>query len=309
MAQLVSHATLLLDELNGILTEIVQVLEASTLERYIKQQNPFASIASAYSPEQSRPPRIGYRWAEPDTEVAARQSKLNRRYSTWFQLFKMLFMNSPQGQLAEIANTNAMIESWIKYRYAGRIPSSVREAVEACKQTAQRYFNILNDAIVAARDRYIIIVDTSAIVDAPDVQSYGRVIGHTDYTVVILPTVIAELDGLKKARRENVGPKASQIIKQVESWQAQGNILQGIPLSTTVTVKMTATEPNFAQAPSWFDPTVNDDRIIVSALEVQRDHPDAIVSLMASDVNMRNKAQVAYLPCIKPSDVVPGTSP
>lgn len=58
---------------------------------------------------------------------------------------------------------------------------------------------------------------------------------------------------------------------------------------------MVASEPNFDKTLSWLDRDNNDDRIIASALEIQRDNPSSAVCLVTSDINLQNKTEMARL--------------
>ena len=63
----------------------------------------------------------------------------------------------------------------------------------------------------------------------------------------------------------------------------------------TIKLKMVASEPNFDRTLSWLDRENNDDRIIASALEIQRDNPSSAVCLVTSDINLQNKIEMARL--------------
>ena len=75
----------------------------------------------------------------------------------------------------------------------------------------------------------------------------------------------------------------------------QGNLLEGVIVYKTITVKMVATEPNFEKTLKWLDPKNEDDRIIASALQIQVQNPSDKVVLVTSDINLQNKAQLACL--------------
>ena len=51
---------------------------------------------------------------------------------------------------------------------------------------------------------------------------------------------------------------------------------------------------------SWLDPTIDDDRIIASVLEVQAANPSDQVVLVTGDINLLNKAEAA---CIDHAEV------
>lgn len=65
-----------------------------------------------------------------------------------------------------------------------------------------------------------------------------------------------------------------------------------------ITVVADPREPDFARLPDWLNPQVPDDRVLAGALEVQAEHPSSVVILVASDLNLQNKAEVVGLPRI-----------
>jgi len=68
-----------------------------------------------------------------------------------------------------------------------------------------------------------------------------------------------------------------------------------VTVEKTIKLKMVASEPNFDRTLSWLDRENNDDRIIASALEIQRDNPSSAVCLVTSDINLQNKIEMARL--------------
>jgi len=141
----------------------------------------------------------------------------------------------------------------------------------------------------------IIIPDTNALVQYPDPVAY-RQLFVSPFTLLILPTVLSELDKLKiNHRNEDFRNKAKAAIKRLKGFRMQGDVLTGITVDKTITVKMVATEPNFEKTLKWLDPNHEDDRIIASALDLQVHHPADSVILVTSDINLQNKAQAAML--------------
>jgi predicted ribonuclease YlaK len=63
------------------------------------------------------------------------------------------------------------------------------------------------------------------------------------------------------------------------------------------------TEPRMDNLPLWLDPANKDDRIIASALEIQRGNPLTTVVLVSGDINLQNKAEMAFLSCAEPPDI------
>ena len=89
----------------------------------------------------------------------------------------------------------------------------------------------------------------------------------------------------------------------------QGSVLDGVTVAKTITVQMVPTEPRLADLPSWLDPDNKDDRIIASSLEIQGAQPSATVVLVTDDINLQNKAEMAFLPWAEPPEPLPKAVP
>jgi hypothetical protein len=155
---------------------------------------------------------------------------------------------------------------------------------------------------------FVLVPDTNALLKAADPAQYSDVIDSTSFTFVILPTVLSELDGLKRSRAtQAVGDKAEKVIRIVKGLRKQGSVLEGVTVAKTITVKMIPTEPRMADLPSWLDPNNQDDRIIGSVLEIQSARPSTVVVLVTDDMNLQNKAEMAFLPWAEPPELATKT--
>ncbi len=115
-----------------------------------------------------------------------------------------------------------------------------------------------------------------------------------DNTVVILGTVLQELDKLKIAPGET-GFHAREAIRELESVRRLGHIVSGIPSSGGGTIKV---EPDGVRAenlPLGYDISVPDNRIISACLSLQKQSADQPVILVSDDVSMRINAAACGL--------------
>jgi predicted ribonuclease YlaK len=153
-------------------------------------------------------------------------------------------------------------------------------------------------------EREIILVpDTNSLISAPDLAKYSTIIDTDTYTIILVPTVLNELDSLKILHRnQDVRDKSKSIIKRIKGLRNQGSLLKGVLINKSVTVRTIAKEPNFNETIHWLDSTNNDDRIIASILEIQCSSPSSIVILVTSDINLQNKAEMANLPFLEPPE-------
>jgi hypothetical protein len=143
----------------------------------------------------------------------------------------------------------------------------------------------------------IVVPDTNVLVRSPELARYAQVLGTTDYTVVLVAPVLAELDLLKTGRsNQAVRERARKVSERIKEWRRRGPLHRGVKVQHQVLVRAEAREPSFQATLSWLDATVTDDRIIAATLELQRRHPTDRLVLLTGDVNLLAKADVAGLP-------------
>ena len=126
--------------------------------------------------------------------------------------------------------------------------------------------------------------------------------------MILLPTVLRELDQLKVTHRnEDVPKKAEGLITRIKGYRARGSLTEGVPLRKGAsTLRGVATEPDMAASLSWLDAGNDDDRLLASFLEVMRQYPHSAVILVTRDINLQNKAELARVCFAEPPDVKKG---
>ncbi|MBZ0173512.1 MAG: hypothetical protein K8E66_14100, partial [Phycisphaerales bacterium] len=79
------------------------------------------------------------------------------------------------------------------------------------------------------------------------------------FTVVLTPTVLAELDELKIAHRNpDVRTKAERVIRQIKEYGRRGDLRVGVPiLSGRITARAIAVEPRMDESLPWLDAVNN----------------------------------------------------
>lgn len=289
--QVVHFAIRLEQQLQSIEQQGIDLLDASTIKK--RYHDPFSEVILVIN---------DYFW-EGNEKQKHVQIKLLRKYSSWFEHFQMLFYDSPAATQKQIRDTDARIRKWIEKENGWHVPPSIDEAKRKFQEELQVYYTLLQIFETSDQAEIILVPDTNALIKAPDLASYGSVVGQAEYTVVILPTVLSELDKLKITHRnEEFRGKVESVIRRLKGLRQQGSMHEGVTVNRTVTVKMIAKEPDFKRTLSWLDPENNDDRIIAATLEVQREEPSSMVILVTTDINHQNKAEMANIPFIEPSE-------
>jgi hypothetical protein len=145
----------------------------------------------------------------------------------------------------------------------------------------------------------LLVVDTSALLDRPDLQEWRLDGGR--WTVVLVPQVHAELDDRKRDARTREA--AQKVIRQIEEFDRRGDTFTGVPLSGKLTVREIATSPDMSETLPWLQADVPDDAIIAAALDLMWADLTCGVAVTASDRNVRNKARLAGLGIVHPDEL------
>jgi hypothetical protein len=286
----------LFSQLQEIKNDFIELLNLSTLERYIDQGNQFAAALGGRSISE----RIRFRWIPLPHELEEKQIKISHRFEKWYLQFEGLLIETPEQTKNKLHSHNLNVASFIKYRTIGKNVNSNSEAVNMFEEAIKPFFEFLNELINHSYNEIILIPDTNVIIEWPNVEEYGSFFKISNYLVIFTSTVIGELDDLKIKRLEkDFHQKVTDAIHYLYALHDKGDVINGVKLNNGVTAIMRATDPNFSNLPSWINPNNNDDKIIGSVLELQREKPGAKIIVISNDINMNNKCSLANIPCIK----------
>lgn len=131
-----------------------------------------------------------------------------------------------------------------------------------------------------------IVVDTNVILF--DSQAILR-FGEADVHIPI--SVIEEVDRFKRDQGEN-GRNARQFSRFVDVLREKGSLAKGVQINNSESMVFINTDLMLAGMPSELDPLKADNRILNTALDLQKQHPDVKVELITKDINLRIKADV-----------------
>ncbi|MBX2988742.1 MAG: PhoH family protein [Bdellovibrionaceae bacterium] len=132
-----------------------------------------------------------------------------------------------------------------------------------------------------------IVIDTNVILfDALAMIKMGE----GDIHIPI--SVIEEIDRFKRDQGEN-GRNARQFSRFIDVLRAKGSLAQGVPIdSNPETYVYISTDLVMAGMPTELDVVKADNRILMTALALQKQHPRHKVELISKDINLRIKADV-----------------
>jgi PhoH-like ATPase len=131
-----------------------------------------------------------------------------------------------------------------------------------------------------------IVVDTNVILF--DAQAILR-LGEADVHIPI--SVIEEVDKFKRDQGEN-GRNARQFSRFIDVLRAKGSLANGVQLDNSETKVFINTDLMLGGMPPEFDQVKADNRILNTAMALQKQHPSIKVELITKDINLRIKADV-----------------
>lgn len=132
-----------------------------------------------------------------------------------------------------------------------------------------------------------IVLDTNVILF--DAQAMMK-LGEADIHIPI--SVIEEVDRFKRDQGEN-GRNARQFSRFIDVLRAKGSLAQGVQLdSHGETYVYISTDMLMTGMPTELDALKADNRILSTALALQKQHPRTKVELITKDINLRIKADV-----------------
>lgn len=269
---------------------IERMLDNSTIGKKTYENDPNSSIQFGFlgSP---------YYWKKKDEK---NQIQAKQLYEAFYFQFKPLLKYAGSNTKQKLDKANEKIKKIINQEEA---PISIEKAKKSIKKQLGNFNNFLQ--LLNDKQSVIVIVpDTNAIINYPDPIVYKNDINNS-FDYIVLPTVLSELDKHKlNHKNEGFRKKVSSIIKRLKGYRKQGNVLKGVTIHKSITVKMIATEPNFEVLPSWLDQDNNDDRIIASILLLQIENPTNIYIFVTSDLNCQNKAQMASIDVFDTDDLL-----
>lgn len=282
MKTYIEHLTIQLDSIKQTMFEL---LDNSRIK--FRRDDPYSKIVFI-APTQY--------WDNPNEIEQKLQINLKKSYGHWIETFKLFTENSPEASKRKIDETDKFIISWIEKESDWGIPNTIAEAKSKFENEIKFFYDTLYLYSNNGKKEIIILPDTNALIQKPDPKSYKALTESDRLTIVFLPTVLSELDELKiKTSNPDFQKKVKSVITRLKGYRQQGNIVDGVIVEKTIKLKMIASEPNFNRTLSWLDRENNDDRIIASALEIQRDNPSSVVCLVTSDINLQNKTEMTRL--------------
>ena len=131
-----------------------------------------------------------------------------------------------------------------------------------------------------------VVIDTNVILfDAFALLKFGDADIHIPFAV------IEEVDKFKRDQGEN-GRNARQFSRFIDVLRNKGSLAQGVQIDNHETIVYITTDLGMSGLHSELDQTKADNRILSTALALQKQNPRMKVELITKDINLRIKADV-----------------
>jgi rRNA-processing protein FCF1 len=305
----VSIVDRLLCDLDRIDSAMFEFLDGLDIRKYdagavIQSFRP-AHSTTGYSREpQSHSPIWLYGFAPLNETSRVRQSALLKQHTSWFEQLAVLFQGAPKKANDALQKANEQVTRLIEQdEPPWGFPSTIEEVKRRYQTYAQPFRSLLG--ALRSEDREIVIVpDTNALCACTDWLRYAEIAGAPAFSIVILSTVLGELDAFQTDGRksQDFREKANKVVRIVKGLRAQGALSEGVKVHRTINIRLRAPEPNFNETLAWLDRQNHDDRIVASILELQRESPSSVIVLVTRDINLQNKAEAAKIPSAEPPE-------
>jgi hypothetical protein len=241
-----------------------------------------------------------YEWNDLSTEGKQKRSALFTRFNNFCEMVEFILAKQPDDIIYEFSEHRSEIHDYITQNNQVWI-SSTKEVFQKVVESLNRLLSLIDFNYSNSFDSVIVVPDTNALLFNPNIEEWSFQ-EFEKYDLLLLPTVLSELDKLKIYGKSNeFRDKAKGVLNRIKEYRRRGLLTEGVTLKSGFSnIKAIAIEPTFEKTLSWLDSNNNDDRILTSFLEVTREYLNCSVLLVTSDINLQNKAEFARLPFIEP---------
>jgi rRNA-processing protein FCF1 len=241
-------------------------------------------------------------WCDDDTLIGPR-TRLLERFEEWISLFELLHRSAIPATRERIDRSLELLRSWLT-RPGG--DHSVPATTDKALARAGKSFEELRALITLAvhEDAEVLVVpDTNALLRQPDLAVHARAVTGGPCTVVLMPTVMAELDDLKdRGRTPDVRDQAARAVRRIKGLRDRGDLRTGVCVEGRVSFRAEHREVRTRDVLDWLDPDVPDDRLLASVLDLQARHAAATVVIVTGDMNLQTKAAAVGVPFVERPD-------
>jgi hypothetical protein len=247
------------------------------------------------------------KWGELDDSIRQVQSRVLEEYQRFSSTLEFFLNKQPENTIKNFQESKKIIlsviqQDWEQNTSFGNCDLAFSEAEKAIGEQIK----LLNRLYTISQNKFVIVPDTNALLFNPDIQNWSFD-SIEQFSIVLMPTVLSELDKLKMdSRSESVRQKSEKLIRQIKEYKRRGKLTEGVPIvKNKIQLVAIAVEPIISASLSWLDlEHSDDDRLLASCFEIMRRMLNSQVILSTRDINLRNKAEFAHLSFVEPPKVI-----
>ena len=287
-----SYVDTLISELRQIESDYAGILEGSEIYHYDPNSRGGGIVFIGAATQH---------WRETSDEVTGRRMRTLGQLRDWRPRFQLLFPHPTPEVSKVLKERGAHLERWLvrKDENDHSIPSSIPAAVTRVREDFSALVGLTNMLPIDQWPTRVVL-DTNALIDNPNVAAYQLAFPR-GYLVHLLPTVLRELDELKRSgRTPELRENASRANRRLKGIRVNKTSSDVINVEADVFLRFEHIEPRGDSLPSWLDLTVPDDRLVASTLLLQSEHPGSQVHVVTGDVNLQTKLSAIGLPFLDP---------
>jgi PIN domain len=286
-------------------------VESQRLRDLLRELLAHSSIRRWHNPNVDGFVYVGgnYAWNQFNAEAIQIQAKILEEYRRFFAVVRTLLREQTEGALGKLEQADSTILEVIQQQatvYTDDADKYFKRAITALESQVE----LLEGLYGPSDAKPFVVPDTNALIFNPDLEKW-KFDGTPQFTLVLIPAVLSELDSLKVNHRvETVREKAEKVISRIKEYRrraaaAGGRLTDGAVVVTGVSnIIAIAVEPKMEASLPWLDPASKDDQILASVIEVMRMRPRSPVLLVTRDINLQNKAEFANIPFVEPPDPI-----
>lgn len=244
-----------------------------------------------------------YSWEPLLVEGRRLQSKLRDDYERYFAILNCLLRKQNSDVQDSLQQNHSTITDAIEQQN-GTFKSSLEEVFEEFQNSIKNQIELLDALFDPTEGSHVYVPDTNAFLYNPALEDWAFD-ESPQFTLLVLPTVLSELDQLKVVGKDTVRERANRLVRQFMEYRRRGVLNEGVILrKDRHSLRTVALEPDFSDTLPWLDRNNNDDRILAGVVETMRLHPRCPVILVTRDINLTNKADYAQIPCVEPPEPI-----
>ena len=293
-SRVVSYSARLLDELQDIETSFTEILDDSEI-RYVNPNKPGSGVVFLGAAD--------WGWIPSDGKLTAARMKLLGQFGEWAHRVQLLFAHPTPEVKRTLEDLQAFVLRWLERDQDDHtIPRTIDEAKRVASANFDGYRALIRLTTTSTSPVVRLVPDTSALLDNPELGSYVHDLPVGAAVMHLLPTVLRELDEIKDAARktQDVRDRARSLQRRLKGLRDKGDLMAGVHVTKSLVLRFETREVNPSSVLHWLDPSINDDRVLASGIQIQAAHPDDSALLVTSDMNLQNKATAAGMPYIEP---------